>query len=153
MIQIDASLCTACGACAEACPRQAISIGDGVAQVADEVCDNCGRCEPVCPSDAILWVDVLPLGAAVGPLAAPEPVALGTELRVPVRAAAVWPMLGSALLWAGREIVPWVADLALDMLMRRGAGRTTATRISPITTRLGQSGRRHRQRQRKQGIR
>ncbi len=44
--------CTACGACKEECPVEAIKEGD-IYVITDE-CTECGTCVEVCPTGAIL---------------------------------------------------------------------------------------------------
>ena len=44
--------CVACGACAEACPVEAISEGDGKYVIDPEKCIDCGTCADVCPVEA-----------------------------------------------------------------------------------------------------
>jgi heterodisulfide reductase subunit A len=55
--KIDDKLCTWCGACAEACPFNAVSrqvIGNReIAVINNSVCKGCGMCLPVCEPDAI----------------------------------------------------------------------------------------------------
>jgi heterodisulfide reductase subunit A len=55
--KIDKDLCTWCGACAEACPFDAIkTVKDDkkdIAAINNSVCKGCGMCLPVCPVDAI----------------------------------------------------------------------------------------------------
>jgi heterodisulfide reductase subunit A len=55
--KIDEDLCTWCGACAEACPFNAIKkIKEGsreVAEINNSICKGCGMCLPVCPVNAI----------------------------------------------------------------------------------------------------
>jgi heterodisulfide reductase subunit A len=55
--EIDADACSWCGACAQACPFDAIAqvVGSGkpVARVNTPVCKGCGMCLPVCPANAI----------------------------------------------------------------------------------------------------
>jgi aryl-alcohol dehydrogenase-like predicted oxidoreductase/ferredoxin len=54
-IRVDRGDCEGCGACAAACPNQAIALGpDGVAAVDHRRCITCGYCAPVCPVRAIL---------------------------------------------------------------------------------------------------
>jgi ferredoxin len=49
-------LCTVCGACAEVCPKAAISINDKV--VTDtSLCIRCSACIKICPEDARVWED------------------------------------------------------------------------------------------------
>jgi ferredoxin len=44
--------CTACGECAEECPVDAISEGDGKYEIDADACVDCGTCAEVCPVDA-----------------------------------------------------------------------------------------------------
>ncbi len=50
--KIDEETCTACGACAEVCPVDAISV-DESAKVDAELCSECGACVDECPVEAI----------------------------------------------------------------------------------------------------
>lgn len=45
--------CIVCGACAEHCPVDAITIGDAAASLDREVCIGCGECLQRCPTGAI----------------------------------------------------------------------------------------------------
>ena len=46
--------CVACGACADTCPVEAISLGDSGIYVVDaDTCVDCGACEDVCPTGAV----------------------------------------------------------------------------------------------------
>jgi len=45
--------CTACGTCVRGCPREAISIVNGVARVNDTLCIRCYTCHEICPEAAI----------------------------------------------------------------------------------------------------
>ncbi len=45
--------CIACGACAEGCPVEAISEGDGKFVIDADTCIDCGACADGCPVDAI----------------------------------------------------------------------------------------------------
>ena len=51
--KIDSNECTGCGACVEACPRQAITIRDDLAVINEKLCTQCGTCAEVCPVGAI----------------------------------------------------------------------------------------------------
>lgn len=44
--------CIACGACAEGCPVEAISEGDGMYVIDQEKCIDCGSCADTCPVGA-----------------------------------------------------------------------------------------------------
>ena len=50
-------LCVQCGACIDACPREAIKEGDPYT-INYELCDGCGECMDVCPEGAIWMVEV-----------------------------------------------------------------------------------------------
>jgi ferredoxin len=50
--QVDATLCTACGTCVEACPFEAISLND-VSEINWAKCMGCGVCVGQCPSQAL----------------------------------------------------------------------------------------------------
>jgi heterodisulfide reductase subunit A len=57
MAKVDRSICQWCGACAEACPFEAIDETafdeKRVAVVNESACKGCGMCLPVCPVNAI----------------------------------------------------------------------------------------------------
>lgn len=44
--------CVNCGACASACPVEAISEGDGKMVINPDTCVDCGTCAGVCPVGA-----------------------------------------------------------------------------------------------------
>lgn len=44
--------CIKCGACAEACPVQAITEGDETYVIDADACLECGACADACPVDA-----------------------------------------------------------------------------------------------------
>ena len=44
--------CISCGACAEQCPVNAISEGDGKYEINADECIECGACADTCPVDA-----------------------------------------------------------------------------------------------------
>ena len=51
---IDKNICVACGACAKACPKEAISVYRGCYARADaEKCVGCGLCAKTCPAGCI----------------------------------------------------------------------------------------------------
>ena len=51
--EIDVSKCNGCGACVNACPRQAIAIRGNLAVINEDLCVQCGTCADVCPAGAI----------------------------------------------------------------------------------------------------
>ena len=44
--------CIACGACADGCPVNAITEGDGKYEINADLCIDCGACADVCPVSA-----------------------------------------------------------------------------------------------------
>ena len=44
--------CVSCGACAEACPVEAIAEGDGKYEIDADKCISCGSCADACPVGA-----------------------------------------------------------------------------------------------------
>ena len=46
--------CIACGSCAEGCPVNAISEGDGKYVIDPNACVDCGTCADACPAGAIV---------------------------------------------------------------------------------------------------
>jgi Pyruvate/2-oxoacid:ferredoxin oxidoreductase delta subunit len=51
---VDAELCTACEACLDRCPMDAIRIEEDIAAIIDGRCIGCGVCIPTCPAEAIV---------------------------------------------------------------------------------------------------
>jgi heterodisulfide reductase subunit A2 len=55
--EVSAAACTACRACLETCPYEAISMtevdGRPVATISETSCKGCGGCVPLCPENAI----------------------------------------------------------------------------------------------------
>lgn len=121
MYQVDQALCTGCGLCLDACQAGAIALVDGWAQIDDAACIDCGSCARACPQDAILVMEAYPVAKAGTSLLAPAPVIVSGEAAGLVRRPEVevlpatpeprtrfWPMVGSALVWAARELLPEV---------------------------------------------
>ena len=49
--------CVSCGACADACPVRAISMGDDHMVIDAGACIDCGACAGTCPMGAIAPAD------------------------------------------------------------------------------------------------
>lgn len=52
MVKVNNGDCVACGACADVCPQDAITIED-VAVIDNDKCVECGACVDECPAGAI----------------------------------------------------------------------------------------------------
>jgi ferredoxin len=122
MHRVDEASCTGCGDCVDACPAGAITLVGSRAHIDEASCTECGSCADACSQGAIV-VEASPnrpasIAAgrwpAVGP-ASPvvEPARLipyrSTEVApILPRRSRVWPVVGSALVWAARELLPEV---------------------------------------------
>ena len=53
MAYVITDACVSCGSCAEQCPVEAISEGDGKYVIDADVCVSCGSCADQCPNEAI----------------------------------------------------------------------------------------------------
>jgi ferredoxin len=148
-MRVNSEQCTGCGACVEICPNGAIQLSDGRAVPDQAVCSQCQICVDVCPAGAITAVEL--------PLAITRPVAVQ-----PVREAEIVvaepvpsnlkPWLSAALAFAGREILPRLADTLIAALERRLAQAQLAPSESCLTSQNPErmsrqsNGRDHRQR-------
>jgi len=123
MITIDAERCTGCGACLEVCPTGALYLVDGKASVDQALCRECEACLNACPTGAIALVgkEARPAEPVRVPAVRPEPEVIRVATKpAPVSLRArMLPAVGTALVLAGREVLPWLAHLALDALDRR----------------------------------
>ena len=167
MIQVDETICSGCGDCVAACPAGAISLAYGRAWVDQPSCTGCASCADACPSGAIALVDAVVVNRALQPMASisAAPLVASEEAgslarRPPVellpaqsRLSRFWPMVGSALVWAGRELLPeiiaaWQASRA-DSSQASRVGLSSTSRFLPVRSsrgaaRRGRGGRRHR---------
>jgi Fe-S-cluster-containing hydrogenase component 2 len=127
MYRIDEAICTGCGACMDVCPVEAIQLVDGRARIDDALCIDCGSCARACPQGAITALEA---AAPAYPLIRPQvrpalipatPMALSAPgvtslagraamevLPAAARRGRFWPLAGSALIWAARELLPEV---------------------------------------------
>jgi NAD-dependent dihydropyrimidine dehydrogenase PreA subunit len=130
VITIDVERCTGGGACVEVCPTGAIYLVEDRATVDQSLCSECEACIAACPTEAITLAtpERGPAAESVRvPARRPEPEVIRVRTQtipVPFRTK-VLPVVGAGLVWAGREIVPRLADLLLDTLDRRTARQQT----------------------------
>ena len=128
MIQVNRERCTGCGACVGICPRGALFVADGCADVDESLCDSCGLCIGACPEEAISLVAVDAVArerqslAEVRPqvLAQPQNRAIGS-----LWSRSIMPALGAIAAFAGREILPRVME---TLISTRRTGDSTSKR-------------------------
>ena len=53
-VKVEKDKCSACKACVDACPSQAITVPDQHAEVNEGDCIDCGACVDACPSSALV---------------------------------------------------------------------------------------------------
>ena len=53
MAYVITDACVSCGSCADQCPVEAISEGEGKYVIDADVCVSCGSCADQCPVEAI----------------------------------------------------------------------------------------------------
>ncbi len=53
MVVVNQDECTGCEICVDACPAEAISMVNGVAQIDQDECTECSSCVDECPAEAI----------------------------------------------------------------------------------------------------
>lgn len=57
MFAVQESLCDGCGTCVDTCPRGAIDLIEGVAEIDSGDCVGCGACFQTCPQGAIYQLE------------------------------------------------------------------------------------------------
>lgn len=138
MLTIEVHRCDGCGDCVGVCPEGAIQLVGGLAQIDLELCTECEACVEACPSGAIKVARPLAVREPVTERAAVPSVRLAPEaIQVRLRTAPVplrtrlAPLMGSALSFLGRQIVPRLAPhlvSALDRRLSEQAGLATRAR-------------------------
>ena len=150
-VYVDGKKCTGCATCVEVCPTGAIAIVDEIATINQERCDACEACLEACPNGAILVVTEAVEEKAMLPRVQPRSRVAPrrpTSLTVPLRTQLV-PLVGSALVFLGREVVPRLIPRLVNALDRRTNKPTTsASRPAPASSGKGRGGRRFRKRRR-----
>lgn len=151
-VYVDEERCTGCAACVEVCPTGAIAMVNKVAAINQERCDGCEACVDLCPNGAILVVTEAVEEKAVLPRVQPKSRVASrrpASLTVPL-GRQLMPLVGSALLFFGREVVPQLIPRLVNAL-DRSTGKPSITasqhkRASSVATHG-----RHRFRKRRRG--
>jgi Fe-S-cluster-containing hydrogenase component 2 len=149
VISIDIERCTGCGACLEVCPAGALYLVDGKATVDKALCRENKACLAACPSGAIILTEQGKTRAEAPRLPAlrQEAIQVRTQAAPVLFRSRVLPLMGTALIWAGREILPWLADLIDRRTIQRQAGHRASSRVTRASH-TGGRGRQHRHRRR-----
>jgi ferredoxin len=163
VIAINTERCDGCGVCVDVCAAGAIYLVGGKAAVDDALCRDfrekmatgTAACVAACPAEALTLTEwsQMPQRVMTGvPARQPQPEAVVVRsgpMPVSLRAK-VLPVVGAAMAWAGREIVPRLADYLLQSLDRRATNGRAATRVpaNGSASNKGQQGKRHRRRRR-----
>lgn len=157
MIYIQSQQCVGCGVCVDTCPFGAIQLVNGVAAINQDKCQQCEVCLTQCPENAIVAILERELVSDT-PGMAPVP-----SQPAPVQhsnpASSIMPLVGTALAFVGREILPRVAVSLLEMWDNRTRARqptalsstapsAASKRGAPPVSVVDNRGRKHRQRRR-----
>jgi len=122
MAYVNASACNGCGDCLEICSAGALILQDTHAFIDQNLCQGCEACVDACPVGAILAGEPEPVARELIPLLSLGPESARGRLPVPGPTPLrerILPAIGAMLLWAGRELGPRLADLAMEALDRR----------------------------------
>ena len=144
MIYVDGEKCAGCGVCEDVCTVEAIQVSNGVARIDQDRCNECQACVEACPNNAILVV-IEPVEEKAISLREKPEVALAEP-----RQSRIVPIVGAALVFLGREIVPRLTTYLLDALDRRQSAPVGSSNnlIPSSGAKGGQKGSHHRHRRR-----
>ncbi len=121
MLFVNYEDCSGCGACIEACEFDAIFLQNDKATIDQERCEGCQACVEACPLGAIICEEEKSQPETILMKVKPAPVEVirnQEPVPGPIRSI-VLPVLGSVLIWTGRELIPRLANLALKTLDQR----------------------------------
>jgi Pyruvate/2-oxoacid:ferredoxin oxidoreductase delta subunit len=161
LLRVDHSLCTGCGVCVDACSIGAIGLDReaNVATIDLALCNACLVCLDACPNGAIQQVEsseLIPLMEGEIVESEVTPVSVASLPHPLKRSGQLAALTGTALSFVGSWLLPRAADVLLDAIERRLAGRSALSirppysdDRPPITSGRVGRGRRSRQRCRK----
>ncbi len=133
MFYVDQDRCSGCGVCVDVCAASAIVIQDDKAIIDPERCRLCEACFTVCPQEAIL---VVTEGSLVADRSSGRAMDGLRPSGAAVTAARLAPAVGAALLYVGREVLPWVTRYVLGSLERK-TGEMAESRGAGTSVTLG----------------
>jgi NAD-dependent dihydropyrimidine dehydrogenase PreA subunit len=158
MIKINYLDCTGCGECIQYCPSDAILLQNNVATIDQERCDECMACIEACPQGAIIIEPtkqeeiktVVISENTPEEISAQPPRTISNPLSTPIL-----PILGSFLIWMGKEIVPRLTMKLINNMDVHIKSPDQTSEFSDVQTNKSRTiktggGRHRRQRKRKQ---
>jgi Fe-S-cluster-containing hydrogenase component 2 len=121
MILVNYEDCNGCGDCVEICPCDAIFLQNETAIIDQENCEGCQVCIDTCPRGAIVCTEKAthPTPVVMMPDSALVKTSEKRDLTTGPTSSIVLSAISSVLLWAGRELIPRLADIALQTLDQR----------------------------------
>jgi ferredoxin len=144
MYWVDEELCIGCGECVEVCSAGAISLVNGIARIDQENCAECGDCASTCPEAAISSVPAsvrartansrsMSLLPVPSPTADYEVTRAARRVKVAMppaeaRSSRLWPAIGTALVWAARDLLPAALQAWQETAARVGTATTPGLR-------------------------
>lgn len=160
MIFVNNEVCNGCGECVSVCPTGAMILQNNHAFIDQELCQGCDVCVDTCPQGAILVRESTQIGSEVIKIPSAAPLEFIEVSEQPLLTSlqnTVLPAIGSALLWMGREVLPRLANVAIDYLDRQIRSPEIDTTNPNVQLRdqrpahLKGNGRRRRQHQHRKG--
>ncbi len=138
-VRVNPDLCTGCGMCVDTCSAGAIYLVNSRAEIDKTLCTACEACVEACPNGAIHASVMQQPGVLLAPMPAaksqpmPAPIQVTSPQTItPARGSGLASLAGAALAFLGREVMPRLADVLVNVLERRFT-RSTTTSISPVS--------------------
>lgn len=119
MILVEYEDCNGCGVCLDTCTFGAIILQNNKATIDQDLCEGCQACIEVCPQGAIIMREAEPVPKTITMVEPVEHLTMQNQAVKGSLLSMVLPAIGSAILWTGREIIPRLANLALNSLDQR----------------------------------
>jgi len=122
MVFVITEICDGCEECIRVCPNDAIILQNNHAFINQDLCQECEICVDSCRQGAILTGVPDPAVSEIIKIpssASDEIATMPEQFRHTLLQNPILPVIGPALLWTGRELVPRLAGLALGYLDRR----------------------------------
>lgn len=137
VIHINQESCAGCGVCVDACPAQAIYLVDYQAVIDDALCTQCEVCLDACPNGAITACPVPVLTTLGTPLSVPKNISVTVQRpagqpEIPVLAHKMASLTGTALVYLGKEILPFVLGRLVESMEWRSASSPAKNSVMPV---------------------